>query len=373
MSEALVSRLAELVAVDTTSTRTNAPLIEGIERRLSSLGFRCERQTYLDGAGVPKVNLLASVGEGLPELALIGHTDCVPFAASWAEALCLTERDGRLYGRGACDTKAFVACALETAERTRGRLHRPLLLAFTADEELGCIGAHKLVEANLGRCRRAIIGEPTRLHPVRANKGYCLAEIEVQGQEGHSAYPSTGVSAIFQAAKLLSRLEAYSLGPLRATEDPNFEPPYATLNVGFVSGGRAKNVIPGQCRFMLEWRPLPGQQVEEVLTAVHRECAALAAESPGFSASVSPLRLDCGFDTDEREDVVRFLAEKTGRSPLAVAFGTEAPQLRELGAQPVVFGPGDITVAHQTGEFVPREELVMAQNVLEAAVLHFCG
>lgn len=373
MSDPVVSLLAELVALDSTSTRSNAPVIGLLERRATALGFRCQRQPYLDGDGVEKINLLAFLGQGLPELALIGHTDCVPFDASWTEALTLRERDGNLYGRGACDTKAFIACALVAAERARDRLTRPLLLVFTADEELGCVGAKKLVDADLGRCRRAIIGEPTGLHPVRANKGYCLAEVEVHGKEGHSAYPDTGASAIYRAARLLTRLEAYSLGALRTRQDDAFTPPWASMNVGFISGGKAKNVIPGSCRFTLEWRPLPGQDVNEVLAAVRGECSALERDVPGFSATVTPLRLDHGFETAETEDVVRFLSEQTGKRPQVVSFGTEGTQFHALGAQPVVFGPGDITVAHQTGEFVPRAELLRAAEVVEAAVLRFCA
>ncbi|MEW5738516.1 MAG: acetylornithine deacetylase [Myxococcota bacterium] len=372
MSE-LLTLLRDLVAIDSTSTKSNGPMIDALEPRLTALGLACERQRYVDDAGVEKVNLLATLGTGLPELALVGHSDCVPFDAAWKEALTLVERDGKLYGRGACDTKAYIACALTAVQRTKGKLKKPVLLAFTADEELGCVGAKKLLEAGKGRTKRAIIGEPTSLRPIRANKGYCLAEVEVRGKEGHSAYPDTGASAIFRAARWLERIEAWSLGELRVEQRPDFVPPYATLNVGMISGGKAKNVIPGACRFTLEWRPLPSQPVEAVLRAVEALRDALASEEPGFEATVKPLRMDRGFETSADADVVRFLAERTGKTPDTVAFGTEGPQLAALGAVPVVFGPGDITVAHQTGEHVPKAELERAVDVLEAALLHFCG
>jgi acetylornithine deacetylase len=373
MSDGLVSLLRALVAIDSTSTKPNAPVVDALEPRLAALGLACERQRYVDDAGVEKVNLVATWGQGLPELALVGHTDCVPFDAAWTGALTLTERDGKLYGRGACDTKAYIAAAVTAFERTRAKLKKPVVLCFTADEELGCVGAKKLLDAGKGRARRAIIGEPTRLRPMRANKGYCLAEVEVKGKEGHSAYPDTGASAIFRAARWLERLEEYSKGELRVERRADFVPPYATLNVGMISGGKAKNVIPGSCRFTLEWRPLPSQPVDAVLRAAEAIRDSLAGDEPGFEATVRPLRMDRGFETPADADVVRFLTQQTGLESDTVSFGTEGPQLAALGAVPVVFGPGDITVAHQTGEHVPVAELTRAAEVLEAALLHFCG
>ena len=277
MSEGEVERRLEdtlraLVSFDTTSRLPNGKLIDWIEPRVAALGFRCERQRYPDDAGVEKVNLLAFThgADAVPELALVGHTDCVPYDNGWAEALTLTRKDDRLYGRGACDTKAFLACALLAAERTRALVKKPFGLVFTADEEVGCLGAKMLLEARRGAARNAIVGEPTSLRPIRANKGYCLAEIEVSGKEGHSAYPDTGASAIFRAARLISRIEAYSKGPLRGETDRSFEPPYTTLNVGLIQGGRAKNVIPGSCSFTLEWRPIPAQSVEAVPYAMEQ-------------------------------------------------------------------------------------------------------
>jgi acetylornithine deacetylase len=145
------------------------------------------------------------------------------------------------------------------------------------------------------------------------------------------------------------------------------------VNVGLISGGKAKNIIPGSCRFTLEWRPIPGQPVErvpELLAALVRE---LKAEEPGYEAEVRVLRGDRGVATPEGSEVVRFLAEQTGLRPSTVAFGTEAPQLTALGAEAVVFGPGDIRNAHKTGEFVPVEELVRCEEILGRAIQRFCG
>jgi len=365
-------RLAELVAIDSTSTRCNAPVVEVLERELRGMGFDCRRHAYRDPAGVEKVNLVSvrpgrRESGGVPALALVGHTDCVPFDPAWEGALRLEEKGGNLYGRGACDTKAFIACALEACARVPAQ-GAPLLTAFTADEELGCFGAKQLADAGVGKARYAIVGEPTQLRPIHANKGYCLLEVVVRGKEGHSAYPESGASAIFRAARLLERLEQYARTELRAEADPKFEPPYTTVNVGLISGGKAKNVIPGECRFIVEWRPIPSQRTEIVPEKVR----ALVQEL-GFAAEVTVQRMDRGVETSVASEVVAFVSQATGKPPATVAFGTEAPQMTQLGAEAVVFGPGDIQVAHQTGEFVPVDELVRAEEILEQAIVRFCG
>jgi acetylornithine deacetylase len=374
---ALRSLLGELIAVDTTSSRPNAPLVELARRTLEAAGFRTERVPYRDERGVEKVNLVAVKGgtgrEERAALALVGHSDCVPYDAEWTDALRLTERDGKLYGRGACDTKGFIACALHAATRYTGELRAPLMVVLTADEELGCEGAKHLVSLGKGRARHAIVGEPTSLVPVRAHKGYCLAEVEVLGKEGHSAYPDSGASAIFRAGRFLQRLEVLARTRLREERDTDFEPPFTTVNVGTISGGKAANVIPGACRFWVEWRPIPRQPKERVLELLEGLRQELVREEPGYEARIQVLRVDPAVDTQADAEVVKLLAGLSGNAPITVSFGTEAPQLTELGAQAVVFGPGDIRVAHQTGEFVPVEDLVRCEAYLTRAITHFCG
>src|SRR6185295_12121672 len=199
------------------------------------------------------------------ELALVGHTDTVPFDPLWTEATTLTEKDGKLFGRGACDTKAFIAAMLTATEGCDlNSLKRPLALVFTADEELGLFGAKRLAAAKALHPRIAIVGEPTSLQPMRAGKGYCLTEVTVRGREAHSAYPAIGASAIFRAARLIERIEAIA-EQMKDDQHEGFDPPYTTLNVGLISGGTGKNVIPGVCRFTLEWRTVPGQDPARVL------------------------------------------------------------------------------------------------------------
>lgn len=371
-------RLAELVAIDSTSNRSNAELIRFLEGQVERLGLAARLYPYTDEQGVEKLQLVAvsqkDFEEGSAvELALVGHTDTVPFDPAWAEALTLTEREGRLYGRGACDTKGFIAAALAAlAETDIERLARPLALVLTADEEVGCLGAKRLAGAKPFRARHAVVGEPTSLRPMRAGKGYCLAEVTVRGREGHSAYPALGASAIMRAARLVNRIEAVS-EELKELAHEAFDPPHTTLNVGLIRGGTAKNIIAGECRFTLEWRPVPGQEPGLMAGLVRREVEALRRQDAEFDCEVSVTRLDGGAETRADAPLVKALEELTGQDAGTVAFGTEAPQLAELGADAVVFGPGDIRVAHRTGEFVPVAELRECARILQRTIERFCG
>ncbi len=370
--------LAELVAIDSTSSRSNVEIIRFLAERVEGLGLSARLVPYADEQGVKKLQLVAVHPKtfedgGEVELALVGHTDTVPFDPTWAEALTLTERDGRLYGRGACDTKGFIAAALAAlAETDIERLARPLVLVLTADEEVGCLGAKRLAEAKPLRARAAVVGEPTSLRPMRAGKGYCLAEVTVRGREGHSAYPHLGASAIMHAARLVNRIEAVA-EELKELAHEAFDPPHTTLNVGLIRGGTAKNIIAGECRLTLEWRPVPGQEPGLVAELVRREVETLRQQDADFDCEVSVTRLDGGAETRADAPLVKALEELTGQTAGTVAFGTEAPQMAELGADAVVFGPGDIRVAHRTGEFVPVAELRECARILRRTIERFCG
>ncbi|MDT7689203.1 MAG: acetylornithine deacetylase [Acidobacteriota bacterium] len=372
------STLAELVRIDSRSSRSNIELINHVLPRVEAAGLCARMFPYTDESGVKKFNLVAVHPKtfedgGEVELALVGHTDTVPFDPAWTEALTLVEREGKLYGRGACDTKAFIAAALVALEEVDvRRLVRPLALVLTADEEVGCLGAKRLAESKPFRARHAVVGEPTSLQPMRAGKGYCLAEVIVRGREGHSAYPDLGASAIMRAARLVTRIEKIA-EELKRDAHEAFDPPHTTVNVGVIKGGTAKNVIAGECRFTLEWRPVPGQRAEVVAELVGREVEALRAEDEGFACEVVLTRLDGGMETRADALLVVALEEATGKSAGTISFGTEAPQLAELGAEAVVFGPGDIRVAHRTGEFVPTDELRECARILRRTIERFCA
>ena len=357
--------LRELIAIDSTSARSNGPMLDALERHARALGLSTRRLDWIDAAGVRKANLIAHRGAEQGGLALVGHSDCVPFDAAWDGALKPEERDGKLFGRGAADTKCFLAASLAAAARTQGG---PLQLIFTADEEVGCLGARKLLEEGVVKPRRAIVGEPTQMIPVLGHKGYCLAEIRIHGVEGHSAYPETGASATLAAGRVLGALERIGTG-LRGEEDPQFAPPFTTLNVGLIAGGKAKNVIAGLCTLTLEWRPLPAQDPRRVLLLVEEACARLSGG--GIRIEVEAQRLDQGVAVPRDSQIVQFVQNASGNAARTIPFGTELPYLAALGAEACVFGPGDIRVAHRTGEFVPLDELHKAVDILAAAIDRF--
>jgi len=367
--------LAELVRIDSVSSRSNVEITSYLAARCEAAGFTIRRFPYVDDVGIEKINLLAVAQvQACPsiELALVGHTDTVPYDPAWTEALKLTQKDDKLYGRGACDTKAFIAAALTAVERfDLEQIKKPLVLVFTADEEVGCLGAKRLAEARPFMARYAIVGEPTSLQPMRAGKGYCLAEITVLGREAHSAYPALGSSAIFRAARLLEQIERIAQD-LESDQRTGFDPPYTTLNVGLIEGGTAKNVIPGECRLTVEWRPVPGQESDHVLQLVNQAVADLQQHDPDFVCEIRASRADESFETRADSPIVQFLEQASGNTSSTVAFGTEAPAMIALGADSAVFGPGDIRVAHRTAEFVPIDQLRDCITVLRQAIQKFC-
>ncbi len=372
--------LKALVAIDSVSQRSNAEIASYLAQRCEAAGLNVTRHSYIDGAGVEKINLVAQTSvcdsptdtDSRIELALVGHTDTVPYHPAWIEALRLTEKDGKLLGRGACDTKAFISAALTAIENIDlAGLRKPLALVFTADEEVGCVGAKRLAQARPFGARYAIVGEPTSLQPMRAGKGYCVAEITVRGREAHSAYPQIGASAIFRAARLIERIEQIA-EELKQDQRAGFDPPYTTMNVGLIEGGTAKNIIPGECRFTLEWRTIPGQESDYALNFVRQAAADLHQHDADFVCEIDAARADESFETRADSPLVQFLEESSGKQSGTVAFGTEAPNLIDLGAAAVVFGPGDIRVAHRTGEFVPVDQLNRCVDILSQSIERFC-
>ena len=371
--------LRDLVAINSVSARSNAELVGYLETRCQDAGLRTKLFPHTDEHGLEKINLVAQTSAGGAaglsqiELALVGHTDTVPYDPNWHEALQLTAADGKLFGRGACDTKAFIAAALAALETIDiAQLSKPLALVFTSDEEIGCLGARRLAQARPFLTRYAIVGEPTSLQPMRAGKGYCLAEISLRGREAHSAYPQLGASAIFRAARLIERIEKIA-EQLQSDRHQSFDPPYTTLNVGIINGGTAKNVVAGECRFTLEWRTIPGQKAVHVLDLIKQEVDDLKTKDPDFICEIDAARADEGFEIPSGSAIVQFLEHASGNSAGTVAFGTEAPSMIALGAEAVVFGPGDIRVAHRTGEYVPIDELNRCVEILSQAIRRFCA
>jgi acetylornithine deacetylase len=369
--KAVVQHLSNLIRIPSPSFLSNRPIIDYAVNALQEAQWHSREIVYRDAAGVEKVNLIAApphrdLNDTTPELALMCHTDTVPHSADWPQALEPFIADGLLHGCGACDVKGFLACVLTSiAEVDPSSLIDGLRLILTADEEIGCIGASHLVASGLIKPRRVLIGEPTSLRPAHAGKGYCLAEVTVFGEEAHSAHPQRGKSAIYRAARIVTAIEQYS-SLLAEKQHPFFSPGFTTLNIGTIQGGTAKNIIPGQCKFLLEWRPIPGQANDTVPAAVSRIVDSLRNADPSFQCDIHVLRQQNGFESSANSKLVRSIEAATGRAATAIPFGSEASLLASVAEEVVVFGPGDMQTAHSNRECVPLNELDDAVTCLQS-------
>lgn len=367
----VVEHLTDLVRIPSVSRLGNRPVIEYAEHALHLAGWQTKRQTYHDAHGVEKINLIAApAGQNIHDvdvsLAFFCHTDTVPYALDWREAVNPVVADGRIYGCGSCDVKGFLACLLTAiAGPTPSDFMPGLRLVLTADEEIGCVGASRLIAKGLLKPARAVIGEPTSLRPARAGKGYFLAEAVIAGREAHSAHPEQGRSAIYVAARIISMIEQYA-AQLAATRNDLFHPAFTTLNVGTIQGGTAKNIVPGECRFQIEWRPLPGLAATEVWSAIQSFASKLAASDPDVDVKLTLLRTQEGFETASDATLVQSLERLASRSATSIPFGSEASVFASITQEVVVFGPGDMRTAHSDRECVPISELEEAVAVLRS-------
>jgi acetylornithine deacetylase len=359
-----VDHLLELIRIPSVSSLSNRPLVEYAQQVFRNARWNTAAISYDDAAGMEKINLIAAPPGQDPEapdvdLAFLCHTDTVPPAADWTRAFLPFVHEGFVYGCGACDVKGFLACLLTAVSEVEpSSMKQAVRIVLTSDEEIGCLGAHRLLAAGKLRARSMVIGEPTSLHAARAGKGYF-------GAEAHSAHPQQGRSAIYDAARFIQAIERFSE---QLSEDRNdfFDPPHTTLNLGTIRGGTAKNVIPGECSFLLEWRPLPGQAPDYVPVAIERIGRELQQTDPAFRFEIQILRQQCGFETSADSSLVRAMEPLTGRSSIAIPFGSEASVFAALAEEIIVFGPGDMRTAHSPRECVSLTELQETIRCLEA-------
>lgn len=358
-----VSVLRALVGFDTTSHRSNLALMQWVADRLDSAGARV-RLSY-DDTG-EKANLLASFG---PEqdggVLLSGHVDVVPVDGQvWSsDPFTLTEYDGRFFGRGAADMKGFVAACVAAASKWNNAvLKRPIHLAFTYDEEIGCFGAQRLT-AELMRIiappALAIIGEPTLMRIGDRHRGFSGRRTEFRGQAAHSSDPSQGVSAIAPAAEFIRFL----LAPDGARGD---RAPNVTVNVGQVQGGEAINIVPGQCAVTWEFRTASAGEAAEIEGRVERFL--VDAASAGVSVKTREIMSIPPLAPGEAADRGLSLIRSFGGEgpPLALPFGTEAGYFQAIGIPSVVCGPGSIEQAHRPDEWIATSELAKADRFMTA-------
>ena len=360
--------LAELVAFPTVSRDSNLALIAFIRAYLEGLGLTCE----LDyNAERTKANLYARLGpDGPGGVMLSGHSDVVPVdGQAWTvEPFRLSERDGRLYGRGTADMKGFIACELASLPRFLARpLRRPLHIAISYDEEVGCLGVRSLVAALAARPDKpalCLIGEPTELRPVLGHKGKLAMRCQVRGAACHSAYAPLGVNAIEYAARLIGKLG--EIGQRLAAperQDARFDPPFSTVQTGLIQGGRALNIVPADCQFDFEVRALPADDPRQVADALRDYAETellpqMRARSAASAIRFSELSAYPGLATDARSEAAELLALLSGSRDFGtVAFGTEGGLFAEAGIATVVCGPGSMEQGHKPDEFVAQAQL----------------
>jgi acetylornithine deacetylase len=352
--------LRELVAIPSISAISNRPVIDAAIGILDHAGWTGREFPYRDASGIEKVNFIASpAGQNATEadLVFVCHTDTVPFVPeAWPGAISLTEGGGFLHGCGACDVKGSLAGILAAISRTPvEKIVRPVALILTADEEVGCTGATHLLSAPVLRAKSVIVCEPTSLRAAIAGKGYGLAEVVVHGKEAHSAFPREGASAIFAAAKMTMAIEQRCRS--NSTGNNLFDPPWTTFNVGVIEGGTAKNIVPGECRFLVEWRPMPDEDPAATLEWLKALAGQVEQEHLGCRITVNGRRADGGFAYPANSDLVRTLSKHLSTQPTGISFGSEATRFAKIANEVVVVGPGDMHTAHSDRECIAVSEL----------------
>ena len=367
------------MAFDSTSVHSNLPIADWIADYVDAPGVEIDRDRSEDGR---KTNLVVRFG---PEpdaecagLVLSGHMDVVPAGESgWVtDPFELSERSGKLAARGACDMKGFLALALNRALDAADNLRAPLVLVLTYDEELGCLGAQHLAaswQPERFLPRAVLIGEPTSLRAVRLHKGHFRIRITLTGTSAHSAYPHRGVNAVEPAGRVVCALS--ELRKRLEAERPEYgehfpQVPFVALNVARVEGGTAINVVPERCVIDIGLRPLPGMESGPLLDRVRE--AALSA-TPAEACEVRALHESPPLLVGEDAVLYRELLELLGQNDaFGVSFASDGGVLRKMGLEPVLFGPGSIETAHKPNEYVPRDELRRASDVVGELIRRFC-
>jgi acetylornithine deacetylase len=373
-----VQILTDLIAFKTISGEDNSSLINYCDDILKKSGATSFR-TYDDEK--KRVNLFATLkaknSNNKKPIILSGHTDVVPVSKGWSsDPFTATIKGDKLYGRGSCDMKGFIACALAYAPiYSKSNLNRDIHFSFTFDEETACQGAPILIEELKKRDIKdgiCIIGEPTNMKIIDAHKGCYEYTTYFKGLAGHSSVPHKGVSAVEYASRYINKLiELREKLKNRAPKDSIFDPPHSTLSIGGVFGGIAHNVIADKCHVNWETRPV----VKEDGVFLNQEIDKYANEMllpemkkvfPNASIEKDIIGEIVGFDREDKSDACELISSLTGdNSRQVVSFGTEAGLFQEIGISTVVCGPGSIDQAHKIDEFIVLDELKKCLNLLD--------
>jgi acetylornithine deacetylase len=361
--------LRRLVAFDTVSANSNLALIDWVADYLEGHGI-APSLTFSDTRD--KANLFATIGPADTGggVILSGHTDVVPVIGQpWdTDPFSLVERDDKLYGRGTADMKSFIAIALALVPEFKARpLKRPLHLALSFDEEVGCFGAPRLIESlpcGAARPSLVIVGEPTNMAVANAHKGCHVFATAVTGLAAHSSAPQRGVNAILAASEIIQFIAGLADDARDASRpESGFEPPYTSFNIGTIAGGTAMNIIPRDCEFTWEFRPLPGEDTAAIRDRIERFITTdllprLRKVHPGADVATRALASIPGLVAQlgsPAEELARRLAGANHST--VVAYGTEAGLFQGAGIPAVVCGPGSMEQGHQPNEFITIEQI----------------
>ncbi|MGE0312498.1 MAG: acetylornithine deacetylase [Lautropia sp.] len=370
-----VEILRTLVGFDTTSSLSNRALIDWVQARLAALGV----DAFVQHGEAGKANLFATIGPGdRGGVMLSGHSDVVPVAGeTWTTPpFELTLREGRLFGRGSADMKAWIACCLAMAPRfAAARLVTPVHIALSYNEETNMHGMRMLSAHLAGAPHRpvaAVIGEPTLMQVVVANKGAAIWSVKVRGKPVHSSFRHLGVSAVEVAAEIIVFLNALQVELTAAARHDGFEFPHTSVHVGRIHGGTAHNITAKDCEFVFEVRALPGQSAAALADRVRRHCSdvllpRMRAVSDECDIAIEEVVDSPGLDDEGNRHLANAIMPLCGcLAPRRVSFGTEGGFLHAIGVPTVICGPGDIFVAHQPDEYVETAQLDRCLEMLEA-------
>lgn len=371
--------LETLIGFPSVSRDSNLDLIAYVRDVLAALGIESMLVHNEDGR---KANLWATIGPGgVPGIVLSGHTDVVPVEGqAWSsDPFRLDRRDGNFYGRGTADMKGFIACCLRAAELAVARpLHTPIHLAFSYDEEIGCVGVRRLLDILKDapvKPRLCIVGEPTLMQAVTAHKGKLGFRVSAHGLEAHSSLAPIGVNAIYMASDLIGAIRAIQQDIAdNGLRDGDYEVAYTTLHVGKIAGGEVMNIVPNRCSFDFEIRYLPDEDENAIVTRIKSAAETIAESYRGVYGRARFEFMDLqsypAMNTPVDSEAVKFVHALTGgNSTGKITFGTEGGLFQKaLGTPAVVCGPGNIAVAHKPDEHVSEAQLAQCDRMLERLV-----
>ncbi|RQT14993.1 acetylornithine deacetylase [Burkholderia contaminans] len=374
-----VECLSKLISFDTTSRNSNMDLIEWAAAELERLGARLR---YDYNAGRTKANLFATFGEGdAGGIVLSGHTDVVPVDGQrWQSDPFIADiRDGRVYGRGASDMKGFIAVVLAKAELLAARsVRKPIHIALTYDEEVGCLGVPGLIaELDRAGIRPAgcIVGEPTSMRVIGAHKAGRIYRCKVRGCAAHSSLTPKAVNAIEYASKLISHIQDLAeREESHGTRDDAFDVPFSTISTNNIVGGSGDNIIPAHCEFVFDYRLLPGLSPDPFIESVERYANEVLLPKMRKKYANAAIYFECignipALDGKESDEIYKIATELVGRDRAEkVAYGTEAAYFQQYGVPSIVCGPGSIEQAHKPDEYVTLEQLGACERFIERLV-----